>query len=248
MSVIVAGSTGAIGREVVRAAVANSAISRVVALSRRPVPQADWPTVFGAELDTTAAASKLVVQAVDWDKLLSNPITPYDTSVSTSFAGHDYAAMCMATTRKDAGSAENFRKCDLLFVEAFAACLFAHSQPTLKHFLQVSSQGASSTSWLLYMKTKGEADEAVAKIGFPRVTILRPGLLDRADKARWIEKVGMCIMPSMPVVCVGNAMVRSMVEPEALGKAVAAGPSMPPETFFLYDSQIFAIAPRPAKK
>jgi oxidoreductase len=247
-SLIVAGATGAIGREVVCQAVATAGIKRVVALTRKAIQPTEWKTVFGANLDEAAAAAKLSIQAVDWDKLLADPFAPYDAAVTAAFQGHDFAAMCMATTKKDAGSAENFRKCDLLYVEAFGKCLALQSKSTLKHFVQISSSGASSSSWFLYLQTKGEADESIAKLGFPRLTILRPGLLDRGDKARFVEKVGLCVIGGLPVACAGIAIVRSMVDAVAQEKAIAAAAKeMPSGTFFLYDSQILAIAPRPTK-
>ncbi len=252
-SLIVAGATGAIGREVVCAAVANANIRRVVALSRRPIPASEWRSVFGAGLDETAAATKLTVQAVDWNRmnLYYSPTSPagrLDAAVQAAFQGHDYAAMCMATTKKDAGSAEAFRLCDLLYVEAFGKAVMAESRGSIQHFVQISSAGASSTSWFLYLKTKGEADDAIAAMGFPRLTILRPGLLDRGDKARFIEKVGMCVIGGLPVASAGAATVLSLVDPATQAKAFAAGASMPPGVFFLYDSQILAISPKPVKK
>eukprot|EP00826_Nyctotherus_ovalis_P017343 TRINITY_DN15106_c0_g2_i3.p2 TRINITY_DN15106_c0_g2~~TRINITY_DN15106_c0_g2_i3.p2 ORF type:complete len:154 (+),score=32.90 TRINITY_DN15106_c0_g2_i3:84-545(+) len=58
------------------------------------------------------------------------------------------------------------------------------------HYSVVSSAGASSTSCFTYLKVKGQADEAIQKLGFPSVSIFRPGLLrNRRNDSRCGEKV-----------------------------------------------------------
>lgn len=39
------------------------------------------------------------------------------------------------------------------------------------------------------MRTKGEAENAVIAQGFPRTTVLRPGMLDRGLSDRFMEKL-----------------------------------------------------------
>jgi oxidoreductase len=205
-SVIVAGATGAIGREVVAHAVEHPGVSRVVALSRRAIPEAEWPTTFPL-VDLEKAKSKLVVQKVDWEELWKNPNLAGDASVfNGAFANHNVAVNALGTTRKDAGSAEQFKHVDYDYGMTFANAVKTHS-PSLLHFAQISSQGADATSWFLYMKTKGLVDNAVAQLQFPTTSIWRPGLLGRKDKARFVEKVfGMCVKP-MPVETVGKAVL-----------------------------------------
>ena len=61
-------------------------------------------------------------------------------------------------------------------------------------FHLLSSRGASTGSMLLYPATKGRVEESVRDLGFPRLTVYRPGLLlcDRAESrpgerlARWV--------------------------------------------------------------
>jgi uncharacterized protein YbjT (DUF2867 family) len=47
-----------------------------------------------------------------------------------------------------------------------------------------------------YMQTKGEVEHAVLSLRFPRCFLYRPGLLDRGDSKRLIEKVGLLFLPS----------------------------------------------------
>ncbi|AYU76950.1 hypothetical protein, conserved [Leishmania donovani] len=184
------------------------------------------------------------------------------------FGGHTYAAMCLGTTRKDAGSAKSFTRCDYDYVMAFTEAVLAYSAPaglspdktfvhhigdggvskqvhvqegmgkevdvlaamndnaaqssgTLRVFCQVSSSNASSSSWFLYMKTKGIADEstvervhrhnklatAAAALSPVNLLLLQPGLLERHGKTRTTEKFAKLIMSSIPVETCGAAIV-----------------------------------------
>jgi oxidoreductase len=235
-SILIAGSSGAIGREVVKEAVADDRVARVVALSRRPIPKDKWLEAFGPTLDVTKAAQKLSVVAIDWEKLtnpltrsdyLNAPQTWHDSSSASppaiieAFQQHHFVAMCLGTTRKDAGSAEAFKRCDFDYVSAFAQTVrdvaaSEGNRNVLKCFSQVSSQGADANSWFLYMRTKGEADRFVSQAGlFPRVSIFRPGLLGRGDKARTVESIISCFVTPMPVKSVALAMIRDFLSPAA---------------------------------
>lgn len=174
-SILIAGSSGAIGREVVKEAVADDRVARVVALSRRSIPQDKWLEAFGPSLDITKAAQKLSVVAIDWEKLTDpktrgdylhsaqqppsssiiapspdnniaaatvqvTPVAP--PTILDAFRQHHYVAMCLGTTRKDAGSAKAFRRCDFDYVTAFAqtvrdAAASDGNQNVLRSFSQV---------------------------------------------------------------------------------------------------------------
>lgn len=92
----------------------------------------------------------------------------------------EFAFCAIGTTRAKAGSAEAFRKVDLELVTAFAR----HARERgARVFALVSSVGANAGSPLLYPRTKGEAEEAAAELGFPSLVIARPSLLlgERAE-------------------------------------------------------------------
>jgi len=65
-----------------------------------------------------------------------------------------------------------------------------------KHFSLVSSGASNKNSFFLYLKTKGEAEEAVKALGFERLTIYRPGYLltDRTDDIRFGESLAQKIV------------------------------------------------------
>nr|CCC91817.1 conserved hypothetical protein [Trypanosoma congolense IL3000] len=127
------------------------------------------------------------------------------------FTGHTYVAMCLGTTRRDAGSAANFMRCDYDYVVAFAQAVQVFSGNDLRCFAQVSAQMANKNSWFLYPQTKGRADFAVEELKMPRLCIYRPGLLDRGEKTRTVEKIAKWFVSAIPVETCGRAIVRDFL-------------------------------------
>lgn len=130
------------------------------------------------------------------------------------FSGADSVFVALGTTRAVSGSADAFRKVDRDYV-GYAAT--AAKQANVHHFSLVSAQGANAslpaTDWkimhgLLYSKTKGEAEQAVIVAGFPAVTIMRPGLIERGDKARAAEKMYSKIVGSVPASQIASVMIQ----------------------------------------
>ncbi|GIL86232.1 hypothetical protein Vretimale_13770 [Volvox reticuliferus] len=51
------------------------------------------------------------------------------------------------------------------------------------------------------------AEQAVLEQGFARVSIFRPGLLDRGDKTRGVEKMALCVLSHINVKDVARLMI-----------------------------------------
>jgi uncharacterized protein YbjT (DUF2867 family) len=81
---------------------------------------------------------------------------------------------CLGTTIKVAGSQKAFYKVDFEYPFDIAKRAYLNGA---KKFALVSSLGANKKSFLLYSKTKGEIEEAITKIGYESLFILRPALL-----------------------------------------------------------------------
>ena len=111
---------------------------------------------------------------------------------------------------------EAFRKVDFGYNHTIAELCKAAAIP---YYSLVSSEGADASSWFLYMKTKGRLEEAVKAMAFPRLTIYRPGLLNRGTKKRTVEAIGMWFVNAVRVRDVGKAMVYQ-AEADAAAKAV----------------------------
>ncbi|MDO9486923.1 MAG: nucleoside-diphosphate sugar epimerase [Sphingomonadaceae bacterium] len=114
----------------------------------------------------------------------------------------DVAITCLGTTMKDAGSRGAFRRVDHDYVLAFAT---AARRLGARQFILVSSVGAKRGSGSYYLSVKGEIEAAVAKLGFERVDVIRPGLLlGNRRQARLGERIAALFMPLLRPVLRGR--------------------------------------------
>lgn len=152
--ILVVGASGLVGGHVIAKALADDRITRLVAPTRRPL----------------VAHAKLDNPLVDFDHL------PADAD----WWNVDGVICALGTTRATAGSDEAFRRVDYDYPLAVAQLAHRHGAT---RFALNSSLGADATSRLLYPRTKGEIEAAITAIGFPSVTIVRPGLIggDRSE-------------------------------------------------------------------
>ncbi|MBI5494414.1 MAG: NAD(P)H-binding protein [Deltaproteobacteria bacterium] len=103
----------------------------------------------------------------------------------------DDAYCALGTTLGKAGSRALFRAVDLDAVVAFARVARAAGA---QRFLLVSALGADARSKMFYNRTKGEAEEAVAALGFPEVHVVRPSLLDGPRReSRPLEQLSLVV-------------------------------------------------------
>lgn len=159
---MVAGATGLVGAETVRCLLEDQSVSRIVALSRRPLPY---------ELP------KLDLRLADFDHLDRD-------------AGEfqvEQVICALGTTIRQAGSPEQFRRVDFDYTLAAARLGLERGA---HHCLLVSSIGADPGSRFLYTRVKGEVEEALEAMPFVSLTILRPSTLvgEREDR-RFGEEV-----------------------------------------------------------
>jgi uncharacterized protein YbjT (DUF2867 family) len=86
----------------------------------------------------------------------------------------DDAFCCLGTTLRQAGSRDAFRRVDFEYVLAFAR--YAR-RAGARRFIVVSALGADRRARMFYSRVKGEAEEALRRLGFESLVILRPSLL-----------------------------------------------------------------------
>lgn len=86
----------------------------------------------------------------------------------------DELFICLGTTIKVAGSKEEFRRIDLELPAKVAAIAHTCGVETAT---VISSLGANHKSNNFYLRTKGEMEQQLTAIGFPKLTIMRPSLL-----------------------------------------------------------------------
>src|SRR3954466_9939283 len=161
---MIVGATGLVGRECLRLLLADNGFSRIVVLTRRPLS----PVVRSPKLET---------HVIDFEHL-----NEYDELFRVD------AILCaLGTTIRQAGSRTRFRTVDHEYPLAFAKI---GRRAGCGHFLVVSALGANPRSRVFYNRIKGELEEALRALDYPRLTIVRPSLLlgPRAE-LRWGEEV-----------------------------------------------------------
>jgi uncharacterized protein YbjT (DUF2867 family) len=158
---LLAGATGLVGNHVLALLLSDDRVTQVVAPTRRPL--APHP------------------------KLL-NPVTDSnDLPLDAAWWAVDGGISALGTTRAKARSAAAFRAIDYDYILAIAAQLRRGGAP---RFALTSSMGANARSRLLYPRTKGEVEEAIGRLNFPSLTIVRPGFLGGYRKeARSMERI-----------------------------------------------------------
>lgn len=153
-TLMLVGATGLVGSAVLRLALQDRRIERVVAPTRRalpPHPKLDNPLVDFAHL-------------------------PADASWWTV----DAAICTLGTTLRAAGSREAFREVDFAYTLAVARLARRHGA---RVFAYNSAVGASAGSRIFYNRVKGETEQALRTCGFASLTLVRPALLggERAE-------------------------------------------------------------------
>jgi uncharacterized protein YbjT (DUF2867 family) len=150
MIATVIGSTGLTGSFLVRDLLADSAITKVISISRRSL---------------NISNSKLTeVMISDLAQL---------PSVPSKIRGELYFC-CLGTTIKAAGSKENFEKVDHAAIVDFARIAKAHDA---RSFTLVSAMGANANSMFFYNRVKGRTEDDVKALELRSLIIFRPALL-----------------------------------------------------------------------
>ncbi len=130
---------------------------------------------------TNMVHPKLEEQIIDFDQAESwKSLVTGDALFST-----------LGTTIKTAKTKENQYRVDFTYQYEFAKAAAENGIPT---YLLVSSMGANPKSSVFYSRIKGELEDAVAKLPFQKLFIIRPSILDgdRQEK-RAGEKVGLIL-------------------------------------------------------
>ncbi|MBQ3721896.1 MAG: NAD(P)H-binding protein [Fibrobacter sp.] len=157
MKVALFGSTGLIGKNVLKLLVSLDQVERVYCPVRR-VPEP-------AETGILEGAAKVDFDEVDFEQV---------DKLREKFAGLDAAICCLGTTIKQAGSKPAQEKIDVRLPLSLAAVA---KKAGVRHFLCMSAQGANSHSPFFYNRLKGMLEEGLTMMNFEALTLVRPSLL-----------------------------------------------------------------------
>ncbi|KAM3143761.1 hypothetical protein pb186bvf_004037, partial [Paramecium bursaria] len=170
LKALIIGATGAIGRELITELIASPKWSEINVIVRRQLPQ--W------QLYDPVLQKKLkVIQVENMDELQNTEKWKFQ-DINTFF--------CLLGSRTKEGEAL-FTKVDYHYPVYGAEIAKKNNIP---HYSLLTSVGADKSSMFLYIRVKGQVEEAIKSHKFLRTSIFRPGLLmNRDNDDRWIEKV-----------------------------------------------------------
>ncbi|MDF2556546.1 MAG: semialdehyde dehydrogenase [Bacillales bacterium] len=166
MHALVIGATGATGKDLLNLLLLDDFIQRVDIFVRR---------------DVGIQHEKLKIHVVDFNK-------PEQWKYLVK---GDVIFSCLGTTLKVAGSKEAQWKVDYEFQYQFAK---SARENNVNHYILVSSGFSSPNSTFFYTRMKGQLEEAVKTLGFPKLTIFNPPILIRKNSNRTSEIVGLKII------------------------------------------------------
>lgn len=169
MKVAVLGSTGLIGKNVLKL------LARLPQVVRVFCPVRNIPDL--KDLGILEGSFKLDFKQVDFEQ----DNEALRLFFYAGFTGCDAVACCLGTTRKQAGSKAAQEKVDLRLPLMLAAIA---KKAGVKNFLCVSAMGADSQSPYFYNRLKGQLEEGLDMIGFETLTLVRPSLLLGKHKDR----------------------------------------------------------------
>jgi uncharacterized protein YbjT (DUF2867 family) len=194
-SAVLLGASGLVGGYCLQTLLADSRYARIVLLGRRELVAARHP--------------RLTQKVVDFDALRQS-----------DFEGADEVFCALGTTIRKAGSQQAFHRVDVDYPLAAARL---SRQAGEKQFLLVSSVGADAAAKNFYLKTKGELEQEIGKLGFKAFHIFRPSLLlGKREEFRLGERIAMATMPVLNFVMVGGLRRYRAISAATVGKAMVA--------------------------
>ena len=134
-----------------------------------------------------------------------------------SIVGDD-CFFCIGTTRKNTPDKKEYIKTehDLPIKVAKIAKL-----NSVNSFIYVSSLGANPKSTGLYLKNKGQTEQELIKLDFPKLSIIRPSiLLGNRKENRIGEKIGIFTMQKLSPLFLGKTEKYKPIKVENVAKAM----------------------------
>ena len=172
---LVIGATGLVGEETLKQLLKCADYNKVIALTRKPL------SLKNAKFE--------------------NPVVDFDKPEQYNSIKADDVFCAMGTTIGKAGSQAAFRRVD--YEIPLAVAEFALKNGAAK-FILVSSMGANAKSAIFYSRTKGELEQALAKLKYKALIIVRPSILlgDRKEQ-RTGEAIGRFVAEKLSFLFAG---------------------------------------------
>ena len=190
---IVAGASGLVGGYCLRRLLASGLHEQVIAFVRGPL---------------NVTHKRLQQRTVDFERL----------GRMSAFPRAQDVFCCLGTTMKKAGSEEAFRKVDYEYVVRLAD---SSLRIGADRFCLVSAVGADPKSRVFYSRVKGEAEDAVAKLGFAGLHIFRPSfLVGSRPEERPAERFGIAAARLVSGLMFGPARKYRPIKADTVARAM----------------------------
>ena len=150
---VIVGATGMVGGYVLRYALDHPAVGHVTAIGRR----------------------KLGISHPKLNEVLHRDFADCST-LSQALARQDAAVFCLGTYTGSVPDAE-LRKITVDYTIGFARVLYGSSPKAAFSFLSGKGSDQTGRSRMRFARYKGEAENALLAVGFPRVYIFRPAYI-----------------------------------------------------------------------
>lgn len=212
------GATGLIGQALIERAVEAPDI-RLVGVARREVA-----------LPAGAKMEMLLADPSGWDDAIAAAVP-------------EVLVCALGTTWAKAGKDKAaFRAVDYDLV---LACARAAKAAGAGQMILVSSVGASIAAKPFYLQVKGEVEDALAKLHFRRLDILRPALLrgERGGERRPAERLAHLASPLTDLFLHGGARKYRSIPADTVARAILALARTKPGGRFVHehDAMLYAI-------
>lgn len=174
---VVAGASGLIGKELVQILINSDQYRLIYSLVRK---------------NSGLVHEKIREKVINFEKIGQ---LKFDEPIDDVFC-------TLGTTMKQAGSRDNFKKVDFEYVVALANL---GKKVGASKFLMISAMGANPKSLVFYNQVKGMTEDALKKIGFNQLVILRPSLLlGERSEMRIAERLSGFIMKALNLLIPDN--------------------------------------------
>ncbi len=173
---LVAGATGAIGREIVRGLCESENYDKIIVWARR---------------ELNFSHEKLEIQIINFDEI--KDIRPCEV---------DEIFCALGTTMKQAGSRGQFYKVDVSYPVNIAKWGIASG---VRRFALISSQGANERSRFFYLRAKGKAEKKIAALDYESLQIARlPAIKSEREQVRMGELFTIWLFGLLPKFILTN--------------------------------------------
>ena len=190
---LIFGSSGLVGSKLLELIINNNKYSRIKLFIRSEIYSSN---------------SKIEIIKTDFNNL---------ENYKESIIGDD-CFFCIGTTRKNTPNKNEYIKIEYdLPVEVAKIA----KENSISSFTYVSSLGANPNASGLYLKNKGQTEEALKKLNFAKLSIIRPSiLLGNRKENRIGEKIGIFVMKTLSPLFLGKIKKYKPIKVENVARAM----------------------------